>query len=198
MNRASIHPPYLTVPFLASTKTPGVGMVTVTPPSTCCLNRIEPRFEPRTVYAPPFFLLSSFLCDPLCPFVVKEFPRLLHIRIPFSILHSPSSNHHPLNTEYRKLIADAHSLFTVLRSLFSFLFSQRSTITIQSTQAVDEEDRQPEQCHRARLVDGGSRDVHVEEHDQDAQRDLGCHRRASASPARAGSPADNPASSQRR
>ncbi len=47
MNRGSNRPPYLPVPFLSSTKTPGVRRSLVTPPSTCCLNRIEPRFEPR-------------------------------------------------------------------------------------------------------------------------------------------------------
>ena len=42
---------------------------------------------------------------------------------------------------------------------------------------MDEKDRQPEQRQRAGLMDGGGRDVHVEQDDQDSERDLGRHRR---------------------
>ena len=46
LNRGSIPPPYLPSSFLLFSKTSYIGFPLTSPPSTNCLNIIEPRFEP--------------------------------------------------------------------------------------------------------------------------------------------------------
>ena len=48
LNRGSTPPPYLPSSFLLFSKTPYIGFQLKSPPSTNCLNIIEPRFEPPT------------------------------------------------------------------------------------------------------------------------------------------------------
>jgi hypothetical protein len=48
LNRGSNPPPYPPSSFLLFSKTPYIGRQFKSPPSTNCLNIIEPRFEPRT------------------------------------------------------------------------------------------------------------------------------------------------------
>jgi hypothetical protein len=63
INRGSNPPPYLPSPFLSFIKTPWAGMSMKNPPSTDCLNIIEPLFEPPTargrLFPPPSAKLAS-------------------------------------------------------------------------------------------------------------------------------------------
>jgi len=47
LNRGSIRPPYLPSSFLLFSRMPYIVFMITSPPSTNCLDTIEPRFEPR-------------------------------------------------------------------------------------------------------------------------------------------------------
>ena len=103
LNRGSILPPYLPIPFLSSAKMPRVGNFSKTPLSVSCMYRIEPRFEPRTTRG-RLQGSSKMSTSTHSTFILRS-----------------------LNTEHRKLITDDHSPFSCLITLPQVKWKQPST-----------------------------------------------------------------------
>jgi hypothetical protein len=121
INRGSNPPPYLPSPFLSFIKTPWVCMSMKNPPSTNCLNIIEPLFEPPTargrLIPPPIFLFQPLRV--LFTIHYSPFASSCHCEGVLTRGNLPTSTYPAclnlflcsLNTEYRKLNTDDHSPF---------------------------------------------------------------------------------------